>query len=78
MLIGPCSTSLADGYQPYCSDTFTASSSSWTQNGTVTFGSGGLTSSSSSGSLISTVAVPDGTSSYEADMTLALQTTYDA
>jgi hypothetical protein len=47
--------------------------SNWTQNGTLTAGSGGLTSSNTNGgSLISKVSVPDGTSDYEVKTTLTL------
>lgn len=61
------------GYFPYYSDPLTSVSSNWTSNGTVSTGTSGLTSSDSNGgSLISTVAVPDGTSQYEVTATLAL------
>jgi hypothetical protein len=55
------------GYQYYFNDSLTSINSSyWTQNGSVSAGSSGLTATSSNGgSLISTVAVPDGTSDYE-------------
>jgi hypothetical protein len=64
----------ATGYQYYFSDPVTSINGvSWTQNGTLTAGAGGLTSSDANGgSLISRVAVPDGTSEYEVAMTLNL------
>ena len=61
-------------YTYYFTDTLTSiNTSNWTQNGTLTAGSGGLTSSNSNGgSLISKVAVPDGSSNYEVKTTLTL------
>lgn len=61
-------------YSYYYTDTLTSiNASDWTQNGTLSAGSGGLTSSSSDGgSLISTVSVPDGTSDYDVYTTLNL------
>jgi hypothetical protein len=58
----------------YYTDTLTSvNTSNWTQNGTLSAGSGGLTSSNSSGgSLISKISVPDGTSNYEVKTTLTL------
>jgi len=67
-------TAGSTGYQYYYSDTFgSINSTAWYQNGSITTGSGGLTSSSSSGgSVISKAAVPDGTSQYEVKATLTL------
>jgi hypothetical protein len=64
----------ATGYQYYFSDPVTSiNGASWTQNGPLTAGAGGLTTSDANGgSLISRVAVPDGTSEYEVAMTLNL------
>jgi len=61
-------------YTPYFTDSLTSiNNSNWTSNGSLTAGSGGLTSSATNGgSLISKVAVPDGTSDYEVDTTLKL------
>ena len=61
-------------YTPYFTDSLTSiNNSNWTSNGSLTAGSGGLTSSATNGgSLISKVAVPDGTSDYEVDTTLTL------
>ncbi len=59
-------------YQYYYSDSFsTVNTSNWYVNGSLTTGSSGLTSSST-GAVISKVAVPDGSSFYEVKMTLAL------
>jgi hypothetical protein len=62
------------GYLYYYTDPMTSiNASAWTQNGTLTAGAGGLTSADANGgSLISRVAVPDGTSDYEVAMTLNL------
>jgi hypothetical protein len=67
-----CSTLFA--YTYYFTDSLTSINTTyWTQNGTLTAGSGGLTSSNANGgSLISKVAVPDGTSDYEVKTTLTL------
>ena len=67
-------TATSTGYQYYYSDTFSMiNSTAWYENGTITTGSGGLTSpSSSGGSVISKAAVPDGTSQYEVKATLTL------
>ncbi len=61
-------------YTYYYTDTLTSiNTSNWTENGTLTAGSGGLTSSNSNGgSLISKVSVPDGSSNYEVKTTLTL------
>lgn len=58
-------------YNYYYTDNLTYNTGYWTQNGTVQFSSldPGLTGS---GSLISTVAVPDGTSQYEIKTTVKL------
>jgi RHS repeat-associated protein len=59
-------------YQPYYSDALTSvNTANWYQNGTITTSSGGFTSTGA-GSLISKVAVPDGTSEYQVKMTLKL------
>jgi hypothetical protein len=65
---------LFGAYAYYYTDSLTSiNTSNWTQNGTLTAGSGGLTSSNSNGgSLVSKVAVPDGTSNYEVKTTLTL------
>ncbi|MGB6944394.1 MAG: hypothetical protein WBE37_18480, partial [Bryobacteraceae bacterium] len=72
-VVAGCSALLAT-YTYYFTDTLTSiNTSNWTQNGTLTAGSGGLTSSNSNGgSLISKVAVPDGSSNYEVKTTLTL------
>ncbi len=61
-------------YTYYYTDSLTSiNTSNWTENGTLTAGTGGLTSSNSNGgSLISKVAVPDGSSNYEVKTTLTL------
>jgi hypothetical protein len=62
-------------YTYYYSDYLTSINTTyWTENGTgLTAGSGGLTDSNSNGgSLISKVAVPDGTSDYEVKTQLTL------
>ena len=68
-----CSAAFAT-YTYYYTDGLTSiNTSNWTENGTLTAGSGGLTSSNSNGgSLISKVAVPDGSSNYEVKTTLTL------
>jgi RHS repeat-associated protein len=68
-----CST-LLFAYSYYYTDSLTSiNTSNWTENGTLTAGTGGLTSSATDGgSLISKVAVPDGTSNYEVKTTLTL------
>jgi YD repeat-containing protein len=59
-------------YQYYYADHLASvDATKWVQNGSISAGSGGLTSSAS-GSLISSVAVPDGSGNYEVKMTLAL------
>jgi len=71
-------TATANGYQPYYSDTFPSINvAAWTQNGTVSTGTGGLTNASSdSGSVISKAAVPGSNSRfYEVKATLALKHT---
>jgi YD repeat-containing protein len=67
-------SALLGTYPYYFTDTLSSiNTSNWTENGTLTAGSGGLTSSNSNGgSLISKVAVPDGTSNYEVKTTLTL------
>ncbi len=62
------------GYVYYYNDPLTSiNPSNWIQNGSVTATSTGLTvPSSNEGSLISSVAVPDGTSDYEVKTTLAI------
>jgi hypothetical protein len=68
-------SALLGTYTYYFTDTLTSiNTSNWTQNGTLTAGSGGLTSSNitTGGSLISKVSVPDGTSDYEVRTTLTL------
>lgn len=64
------------GYQYYYTDPLTSvNSSNWVQNGSVTATSTGLTATTSGGgSLISSIAVPDGTSDYEVKTTLTLAT----
>jgi RHS repeat-associated protein len=69
-----CSSSGQGGYQYYFSDTFTSNDGHWTQNGTVTLGSGLTSSATNGGSMISNVAVPDGTSNYEVRTRLGLTT----
>jgi hypothetical protein len=67
------SSLLAQSY--YYTDTLTTiNTTNWTENGTLTAGPGGLSSSTQSygGSLISKIAVPDGTSDYEEKITLNL------
>ena len=61
-------------YVYYYSDTLTTiNASNWTQNGSVSATSSGLTATTGiGGSLISKVAVPDGSSQYEVKVTLAL------
>jgi hypothetical protein len=61
-------------YSYYYTDPLTSiNPANWTQNGVLSARSGGLTSSDpSGGSLISNLAVPDGTSDYEVKTTLAL------
>jgi RHS repeat-associated protein len=61
-------------YTYYYTDALTSiNTSNWWQNGTVTATAGGLYSSDANGgSLISKVAVPDGTSDYEVKATLTL------
>ena len=63
-------------YTYFYSDTLTTiDTSKWVQAGSVSATSGGLTATSTNGgSLISSVAVPDGTSLYEVKMTLGLTT----
>ena len=59
-------------YTYYYSDAFSSlNTNNWTANGSVSVG-GGLFTSSSAGSLISKIAVPDGTSSYEVKTTLSI------
>ncbi|MEK7407925.1 MAG: hypothetical protein AAB225_22875, partial [Acidobacteriota bacterium] len=72
LLLG--AAALFAAYQYYYSDTLTTINlTKWTQNGALTPTSGGLTApSANGGSLISTVAVPDGTSEYEVKTTLTL------
>ncbi len=62
------------GYQYYDTDALTSiNANSWTQNGVGSAGTSGYTSSDANGgSLISKIAVPDGTSLYEVKTTLAL------
>jgi hypothetical protein len=61
-------------YTYYYTDALTSSlPANWNQNGTVQFGSGGFSTISSNageGTLISKVAVPDGTSEYEVKATI--------
>jgi hypothetical protein len=61
-------------YVYYFSDTLTTiNTTNWSQNGSVSATSGGLTATTSNGgSLISKLAVPDGSSQYEVKMTLTL------
>ena len=61
-------------YTYYYSDTFTSiNTANWQQNGAVTATPSGLTATSANGgSLISKIAVPDGTSDYEVKTTLTL------
>lgn len=61
-------------YTYYFTDSLTSiNTSNWTENGTLTAGSGGLTSSNSNGgSLIYKLAAPDGSSNYEVKTTLTL------
>jgi hypothetical protein len=61
-------------YQYYYSDGLTSvDPTKWAQNGSVTPTSGGLTATTANGgSLISTVAVPDGSNEYEVRTTLTL------
>ena len=68
------SAALFGAYTYYYTDSLTSINTTyWTQNGTLTAGSGGLTSSTTDGgSLISKVAVPDGSSNYEVNTTLTL------
>ncbi len=63
-------------YTYYYSDTLTTvNTTNWTQNGSVTATSGGLTATTANGgSLISKVTVPDGTTDYEVKLTLTLAT----
>src|SRR5438552_10806519 len=59
-------------YSYYLSDTLTSINTvNWYYNGSLTAGSGGLTSSTY-GSLISKAPVPGGSSDYEVKLTLAL------
>jgi hypothetical protein len=63
-----------DSYQYYYTDHLASvDATKWVKNGSISAGSGGLTSSAS-GLLISSVAVPDGSGNYEVKMTLALTT----
>jgi hypothetical protein len=73
IIVTACSALLGT-YTYYFTDSLTSiNTSNWYQNGTLTAGTGGLTSSSSNGgSLISKVAVPDGSSNYEVKATLTL------
>ncbi len=61
-------------YQYYYTDTLTSVNLTyWWQNGSLTASSGGLTAlTANGGSLISKVAVPDGSSEYEVKTTLTL------
>src|SRR5882757_2314340 len=71
-------TATSNGYQYYYSDTFPSINvAAWTQNGTVSTGTGGLTNASSdSGSVISKAAVTSSNSRfYEVKATLALKHT---
>ncbi|MBM3749374.1 MAG: hypothetical protein FJW34_26740, partial [Acidobacteria bacterium] len=63
---------LPAAYQYYYSDSLTGvDPSKWIQNGSVTPTSGGLTAPTTNGSsLISTIAVPDGSSEYEVKTTI--------
>jgi RHS repeat-associated protein len=73
ILLLASTTLLSADYAYYYSDTLTGITTSWTQNGVLTAGSGGLTSADTTGgSLISKVAVPDGTSDYEVKTVLTL------
>jgi hypothetical protein len=67
-------------YTYYYTDSLTTSlPANWYQNGTVQFGSSGFSTISSNagdGTLISKVAVPDGTSEYEVKATLTNPGTY--
>src|SRR5713226_96029 len=65
-------TATSNGYQYYYSDAFPSiNPAAWTQDGTVSAGSSGLTSSATNGgSVISKAAVPDGTNMYEVKATL--------
>jgi len=67
-------TATSNGYQYYYSDTFPSINvAAWTQNGSVSTGTGGLTNASTdSGSVISKAAVPAGNSRYEVKATLTL------
>jgi len=70
-VVGPA---LFGTYTYYYTDSLTSiNTSNWTENGTLTAGSGGLTSSNTDGgSLISKVSVPDGSSNYEVKTVLTL------
>src|SRR5260370_33243510 len=60
-------------YTYYFTDTLAAlNPSNWTQAGTVTVNNGFTATDPSGGSLISRVAVPDGTSEYEVKATVTL------
>ncbi len=67
-------TPLLAVYTYYYSDTLTGiNTSNWTQNGPLSASGSGLTSvDANGGSLISTIAVPDGSSDYEVRTTLNL------
>jgi RHS repeat-associated protein len=73
VLAATCSAAFAT-YTYYYTDLLTSINTTyWTQYGILTAGSGGLTSSDTNGgSLISKVAVPDGSSNYEVETTLTL------
>jgi hypothetical protein len=62
------------GFGYYYSDPLTSiAAGNWSQNGTLSAGAAGLTSSATNGgSLIATAVVPDGSSAYEARATLTL------
>src|SRR5882762_8837786 len=66
--------STSNGYQYYYSDNFSSiDPAAWSQNGTLSAGGSGLTSSATNGgSVISKAAIPDGTSMYEVKATLLL------
>ena len=57
-----CATALSAAYVYYLNDPLTSiNASNWRTNGTISAGSGGLTSTSSAGSIISTLTAPGGT-----------------
>ncbi len=73
-LLLAATTALWAAYSYYYTDNLTSiDPTKWTQNGSVTPTAGGLTApAANGGSLISLIAVPDGTSDYEVKTTLTL------